>query len=417
MFLFWGKDDKTRRVNFNKILPPNSTFGLIASEVFYNKSLFKHIRDTKYFVEELKDFPSYEEIKQKYPDKMVPKNGIHFITVKSDHGQVIKDSIMSNEERRKGNFIGNEYAITELEQICPIYGLQLKRNEFFVLWRDLNFKGENIYSDYLKARELYANKIAKMNIYIENSTEEALKFIHKRRYNKIILITSVGLDLSGKKFIEVARKILGANIIVLIFSRNKNHLNWIQKFPNVLYTSDGLDYQDYIKHYNEQKLKELKKRVEEKYEIKLLNFTNDFLSYPNYINGELYSNIDCSEKSSYIRHVKIINNIDKSFLTMNKDGSFSMIKNKEIKESNAWDITLVDNELTLFSNGFYLGLKDNSNKIISDIYMKRWDYEERGESYIIKAKKRNNLLLSVDNGVLCLSDISKNTTFSFIDIY
>ena len=59
-----------------------------------------------------------------------------------------------------------------------------------------------------------------MNIYLENSTEIALKFIYKKRYNKIILITSIGRDISGKKFIEIARKILGSNVIVLFFSSN-----------------------------------------------------------------------------------------------------------------------------------------------------------------------------------------------------
>ena len=95
---------------------------------------------------------------------MVQKNGIHFITVKSDHGKALKDSITSEDERKNGAFIVNEYVVTELEQICPLYAIKIKRNEYFLLWRDLNFKGINFYSDYLKKRELYANGIAKMNI-------------------------------------------------------------------------------------------------------------------------------------------------------------------------------------------------------------------------------------------------------------
>ena len=228
---------------------------------------------------------------------MVTRNGINYITVQSDQGQVIENSIISKKEREQGNFIGNEYVITELEQICPIYSLTLKRNEYFLLWRDLNFKGKNIYAKYLKSRELFANEIAKMNIYLENRTEDALRFIHKRRYNKMILITSIGLDLSGKKFIEIARKILGSIIIVLIFSNNKDHLNWIQNYPNVLYTNDGTFYENYIKNYNEKDLKELKKRVEKQYNIKLLEFTNDFMSYPLYLNNANYSNINISEKN------------------------------------------------------------------------------------------------------------------------
>ena len=133
-----GLDD--RRYNYDKIFPPNSTFTFIASEVFYNKNLLKYIRDNSYHVKQLDHFPTYEEIKMKYKDKMVQKNGIHFIRVKSEHGQVIKDSITSLEERKNGKFIVNEYVITELEQICPLYAIKIKRNEYFLLWRDINFK-------------------------------------------------------------------------------------------------------------------------------------------------------------------------------------------------------------------------------------------------------------------------------------
>ena len=128
-------------------------------------------------IEDLDHFPTYEELQKKYKNKTVQKNGIHFITVKSDGGHILKDSITSIEERKSGKFIVNEYVITEKEQIFPLYAIKMKRNEYFLLWRDNNFKGKNFYTDYLKGRELYANGIAKMNIYIENSTENALKFI------------------------------------------------------------------------------------------------------------------------------------------------------------------------------------------------------------------------------------------------
>ena len=415
--LFYSGDiNNNKRSNFNKILSPNSTFGIIASEIFYNEEFLKHIKDYKYKVNTLDHFPTYEEIKLKYPDKMVPKNGIHFINVKPDNGHTLSDSKALMEEKEKGKFIGNEYVITELNQICPIFGLKLKRNEFFVLWRDPNFKDNNRYTEFLKRRELFANEIAKMNIYIESSTEKALKFIQKRRYNKIILITSIGKDYSGKKFIEIARKIIGSNIIVLIFSSNKEHLNWIEKYTNVLYTNNGLIYEKYIMNYNEKDLKDLKNFVEEKYKIKLLDFTNDFLSYPHYIDNGKFSEINCSEKSPYIRHVQIINSITKYYLIMNEDGSFNMIKNNEIKESDAWDITLDENELTLFSKGYYLGVENKKDEIRSDIYMKIWNYEKKGKAYIIKSQKKNNLILSESNGTLILSDISNNSTFEFIDI-
>ena len=276
LFYSGGNKMQNRRDNFNKILSPNSTFGLVASQVFYDKNLLKHIIDYSYYVNDLYDFPTYEQLKRKYPDKMVPKNGIHFINVKPENGHVIPDCPNSMNGNENVKFIGNEFVITELEQICPIYGIKLKRNEFFVLWRDSNFKGKNFYTNYLEKINLTANEIAKMNIYLEYSTEKALKFIHKKRYNKIILITSIGKDLSGKKFIEIARKILGANVIVLFYSSNKDHLKWIKNYTNALYTNNGLIYQKYIKNYNEKALKVLKILVEERYKIKLKDFEDDF---------------------------------------------------------------------------------------------------------------------------------------------
>ena len=231
----------------------------------------------------------------------------------------------------------------------------------------------------------------------------------------MILITSIGKDLSGKKFIEIARKILGSNIIVLIFSNNKEHLKWIQKYPNVLYTNDDTFYEDYIKNYNEKDLKDLKKRVEKQYNIKLLKFTNDFLSYPLYLDNGNYSTKKFSEKSQFIRRIIICYKQKNMFLIMNENGTFKLIKEKN--ESYSWDITLNGKELTLFSNGYYLGINKISNEIISDKYMKYWDYEIKDKYYLIKPKNNSKILLSVSEyNTLCYSKHKKNSLFEFIDV-
>ena len=43
-------------------------------------------------------------------------------------------------------------------------------------------------------------KSENINVYIMPNTEEALELIKRKRFNKIILISSIGLDLSGKTF-------------------------------------------------------------------------------------------------------------------------------------------------------------------------------------------------------------------------
>ena len=43
----------------------------------------------------------------------------------------------------------------------------------------------------------------------------------------MILISNVGTDMGGKKFIIESRKIIGNDVISLILAYNKNYLNWI----------------------------------------------------------------------------------------------------------------------------------------------------------------------------------------------
>ena len=59
--------------------------------------------------------------------------------------------------------MGIEYVITEQDQMLPLYGLTLKRNEYFVIWRDPGFTFENEHSEYLRERRRFIFKQAKMN--------------------------------------------------------------------------------------------------------------------------------------------------------------------------------------------------------------------------------------------------------------
>ena len=211
-------------------------------------------------VNDLDHFPTYEEIKRDYPDKMVEKNGVHYARIEPEYGQVRnKEEIIS--DIKKGKFLGTEYVITEKERILPLYGLTFKRNEYLIIWRDSHFKGANEFYEFLEEQKLFIYEYAKMNAYFESSIEKALELIQRKKYNKIILISNIGLDLSGKRFVEIARKILGFNVMVLFYSKNKSHLSWLQNFPNVLFTDNSNFYQEYILNYNEKGLLNLKKRL------------------------------------------------------------------------------------------------------------------------------------------------------------
>ena len=276
-FYAGGKDFKTRREYFGKVIPVNSVFSCVSAEIYYSQSKKKDIYDFNLLVKTLDHFPTYEEIKRDYPDKMVEKDGIHFARVEPYQGRVRKREQIID-DAKKGKFIGNEYVITEFQQILPLYGLTFRRNEFFVVWRDNHFKGNNEYSKFLKERKLFIYEYAKMNAYFEDSLEKALEIIKRKKYNKIILISNIGLDKAGKKFVEVARKLLGFNVVVLFFSGNSSHFSWLQNFPNALYTNNSSFYKDFILNYNEKGLLDLKKKIENQYKIMIIFcFKSNFL--------------------------------------------------------------------------------------------------------------------------------------------
>ena len=382
--------------NNKKIIPIYSTFNCIATEIYYNKQLAKIVNDSNYFVKELDHFPNYEEIKKDYKDKAVEKNGLHIVKVEPNSGQM-KNINEINSKRKEGKYIGTEYVITELEQMMPLYGLTIKRNEYFVIWRDPNFKGDNKFSKFLEEKKMFIYENTLFNSYFVSSTEKALEIIKRKKFNKIILISNIGLDLSGKRLVEVARKILGFDIVVLFFSSNKDHLKWIQNFPNALITCDNKFYEEYIKNYNEEGLLNLKKKIENSYKIKL-KFTDNFFEFPKFINEEDYKDLIFEENSENFKKV-IIKSIDtKNVLKMDKNGKVSFIpfEGKEIANF-LWDVIIYDNEITFFSNNYYLGVNKDGKTVCGEEFMKRWKFEKTEYKYIFYFNKNNMLLTESDN--------------------
>ena len=68
--------------------------------------------------------------------------------------------------------------------------------------------------------------------------DEALKIIKRKKYNKIILLSNVGIVDEAKKFIEDVRRILKFNVIVLFYTSKLSHLNWIKDFPIAIFTTN-----------------------------------------------------------------------------------------------------------------------------------------------------------------------------------
>ena len=264
---------------------------------------------------------------------------------------------------------------------------------------------------------MYLYKNENINVFIESSTEKALELIKRKKFNKIILISSIGLDLSGKKFIQVARKILGFDVMVLFFSANHEHLKWIQNFPNALYTDNMKFYQEYVKNYNESGLKNLKKDIENNYKIKL-QFTDNFLQFPKFVDSKKYPELIFDEICPNFRKIIIKNKINKKVLQMNEIGNVEFIS-FEGKDTGTlvWYVTMIDDEITLFSNNFYLSIDENSKIVKGYQFMKRWRYELENENYILYYENKNNIL-TIDNEKAIISGQnykSNNQLFQFID--
>ena len=133
-----------------------------------------------------------------------------------DNNYIIK------KDSKEFNFI----TIKEEENVINM-SIKIKRNEYYILWRDSNFESKNEYTKSLEGGKLFCIGEINMVVHCINSTEKALKFILKRINDKIIFIANIGKDLAGKRYIEIVRRIYGFNIIVLFYSYNRNHFSWI----------------------------------------------------------------------------------------------------------------------------------------------------------------------------------------------
>ena len=270
----WYYGGINNRKNVNKIPNIGDTFTLIASFVYYDRNGFRKVNDSSYT-------PKKNEINFAYAGAQTERLNIP----------------------GRNKFVGTEYVVWDLDQICPFMSAKLRRNEFCVIWRDNNFSSKPVYNNkydelfktFLKERIKYIKQMAKYNIYPCETSEEALKLVERKKYNKIILISNVGEDLGGKTFIDNARKILGNDIISLFISYNIDHLDWIKNYKNALFSNDPNFYEEYPQsfekdYYIKGKIKTLINKIEKHYNV-TFNFDYNFLYYPLYKGCGNYSDL------------------------------------------------------------------------------------------------------------------------------
>lgn len=243
------------------------------------------------------NYKEYFENKSKCP-KIVEKNGIHYIVVDGYELNLINKNkeivapILNSENTSApppapfplNQYLGKEYVVTDKSQIIPLFSFTMKRVEYCIIWRDTNFLEDKKYFDHCKK---YKNILKNLNLYIETTTESALKLVWKKKYNKIILITNVGRNLEGKTYIDKVRKILGFNVVAFFFASSSRHLEWIKNYPNCLYANNEKFVNKFIELFNneegnkEENLNNLKKEIEKNFNTKLQDFYEP-MKYPLY---------------------------------------------------------------------------------------------------------------------------------------
>ena len=364
-------EDILRCQNNEKFPEIGESFYLIICEIFYDE-------------EKLREFNmnlSSSDSNQNNKEKVEP-NGLKKIEIfhYNDNNNKIR--------------ICTEYVLSEKYQIFPIYTLTLRRNEYFVIYRDPNFVKKNHYTKDLKQIMLRSLKYSyDKNFYFESSTEKALELILKKKKVKVILITSIGRDKSGKRFAEIARRILQRDdLIVLFFSNNTNHLGWIKNFSNCLYASEFDIYEEYISKYNYNSLRDLKEKIEDLYDLKL-NFSFNYLSYSNCENDLSFSCFDFNNNSFYFKSVYIFNPKKSLYLSMTKEG-----KVKKSEKECLWMVTINENDITFFSNGYYLDIDENKEIAIGSKEMKKWSLiKENDDYYFSYTEEGKNDYLSMED--------------------
>ena len=270
---FYAKKDVKK---YNDIPKIDETFSVVASEIYYDKNKIEIVYNVQ------------------TKDKEVIKYGIRCAFADAGTRLLTKKELKGH----KG-FIGNEYLISDKNQILPLYAVTLKRVKYLVIWRDFNFNKNNLnnYKDAVFKKIQQFHTIIKRTIsndlnskvYYIGETKEALDLIDRKKYNKIIIITN-GAN-QAKEFILEARKIIGENIIAAVSAYDvQKHIKWVKDMNNVILLNDEEFHIRFFKSaINEDinSIKQLRIDIINHYKDSITNFnmkeiSDDCLNFHNF---------------------------------------------------------------------------------------------------------------------------------------
>ena len=205
-------------------------------------------------------------------EDVVNSCGIHHAFVGSSNNY---EPIKEGEEDY--NYItANEFVFPNKYQIIPVYSFTVMRKDYFILWKDENIENsEN--TNYMK--ELQEKR--EVNVYFSKSVDEALEIIKRKKKNKIKLITNGGYNLTGKKLIEEARKIIDSNFVCFVFASCIDHIEWVSRMENVLFASSASHFRDFAEmELDKKKIIEFAHVLEESYQYKININEDELLNFP-----------------------------------------------------------------------------------------------------------------------------------------
>lgn len=195
-------------------LKPNEQASILYCKAFYNKKYKNEMNEVK--------------VGRKIDFTTKRRSGINTAFV----GNCALYHPISPSEVHNHQIVAHEYVYPNKYQIIPMFSFVVMRSDSLIVWKDENIENnENL--GYMK----YLEKKCQINVYKCKSVSEGVDLINLKKHNKIKLITNGGINLTGKQLIEQARKIVGSNFVCLVFAGSRNHIEWVEKMPNVLLTT------------------------------------------------------------------------------------------------------------------------------------------------------------------------------------
>ena len=265
-----------RKSGFGTIPKVGETFNVVGSEIYYDQ--------TK--MEKAYDYSQEED--------EVDKNAVRFAYADCNANIMRKIDLNGY-----NGFKGTEFLITDKSQILPLYGITLKRVEYLIIWRDINFDPSNLndypQQDFLLMQEFhrkiraFTSREISAKIYRLLNDEDAFSLLKRKKYNKIIIITNGNNE--GQNFINKARDIIKANTIAAVSCYDVGkHIEWIKAMENVLLLN-GLEFHekffDCVRRNNVDLYKELRNEIIQHYQEIIPGFnlnppTENLFNFPNF---------------------------------------------------------------------------------------------------------------------------------------